>query len=324
MTMFPPGGFSPEQDPEERLCVTEQAMAWYCDMMLLLRAAGAVALVVLILSVLMGATPVHAEELKPAKLSIFESKSDCEVAMASGNFTFYQPKHFGLKNRNTTNGTTRVVVELESDQCRNVLVVSGMKWIPEKKGTKKRANKAADGSVVIYARDDCGNDDITDQQQAPSAPASVVAQAPPAPAVQPPAPTTASPVSGTPSVAPQPVVVHNHPCVNSLEVLDKLREKSKKKDATVNCTPDGGVQITWEEHKKKSGPGFWSSFWNAPMGVPMYGNMGGGVYGGQIYGHPAQNYNYSTAQEIRPYVGGGVLPPCGGGCGNPAVRGGAN
>ncbi len=270
------------------------------------------------------ASKAGAEELK--KPAVFADSEDgrvaCEAALASGKYSHYESTHFGLKSKNPVNDKDRVKLKLEFDQCRHELVVGGWRWVIEKKGTEKRAYKAADGSTTIYARHDCGNPDDTDTlvaSKVPTAPTPMVAQAPPTPApvVVPPAP----PVSASPSVAPQPVVVHNDPCVNSLEVLDKLRAKSKKKDATVTCTPDGGVRVTWEEHKK-SGPGFWSGFWNTPMGVPVYGNVGGG--GGQVYGHQPQNIVGSTLQPIRPYVAGGVLPSCGGGCGNPAVRGGAN
>lgn len=155
----------------------------------------------------------------------------------------------------------------------------------------------------------------------PQPPTAPVVPPAPTPAVQPPAPPAPPQVAqaqqnqviqtGSQASGCDPELVH--------KMLELAQKNGRKNNMSITC---GGMEFRRDQFKpaKPAGQGFWSSFWNAPMGVPIYGNMGGGVYGG----YPAQNYTYSTIQPIRPYVAGGVLPPCGGGCGNPAVRGGAN
>lgn len=83
--------------------------------------------------------------------------SACTAALESGNFRFYEPKYFGLSSRNPTNGVDRVVVPLESNLCIEMLVVGGRRFVVQREGTKFRAYKLPNGSLALYARDDCGN-----------------------------------------------------------------------------------------------------------------------------------------------------------------------
>jgi len=77
--------------------------------------------------------------------------------METGNFRFYEPRYFGLNTKNPTNGTSRIAVQLESPTCLEMLVVGGWKFVAQREGTWFRANNLEDGSLELYARDDCGN-----------------------------------------------------------------------------------------------------------------------------------------------------------------------
>jgi hypothetical protein len=97
----------------------------------------------------------HGQSSKP---NVFRTSDACVAGYLSGNFTFYEPTHFGLKSKNPVNGKDRILAPLESDACLRVLTVSGVAWAPEPKGTQLRwwANK--DGSLKEpYAMEVCGN-----------------------------------------------------------------------------------------------------------------------------------------------------------------------
>lgn len=87
----------------------------------------------------------------------FPTLAACSAALESGAFRFYEPKYFGLRTRNPVNGVDRIVVPLESDQCLQMLVVGGRRFVVQREGTLFRARRLADGSLSLYARDDCGN-----------------------------------------------------------------------------------------------------------------------------------------------------------------------
>ncbi len=90
---------------------------------------------------------------------MFDSEEECVKTLLSDDFSFYEPKYFGLKNKNPVNGTTKVVAPLEQDACVYMLTVSGKKWVPQSDGTEFRFEKDANGNLktVPYARNDCGN-----------------------------------------------------------------------------------------------------------------------------------------------------------------------
>ena len=88
---------------------------------------------------------------------MFETQESCDSALHSGNFTYYEPKYFGLKDKNPVNGTTKVRAPLETDECIPMLTVSGWKHVVQKTGTMMRWDVNPDGSLTLYARDDCGN-----------------------------------------------------------------------------------------------------------------------------------------------------------------------
>jgi hypothetical protein len=111
--------------------------------------------VLLLLAVLAcGAT---AEAQVPAKPNMFPTLASCNAALLSGHVRFYEPKYFGLTTRNPVNNADRVVVPLETDLCLEMLVVGGRQFVAQREGTLFRALKRADGSLALYARDDCGN-----------------------------------------------------------------------------------------------------------------------------------------------------------------------
>ena len=122
----------------------------------------------------------------------FVTPAACEAARTLGNFRYYEPSYFGLKGRNPVNGTTKIRVLLEHDLCIDMEVVGGRKFVVQKEGTPFRANVLADGSLQLYARDDCGNGVFGTTLPAPPTPPLPVVVAPAAasPPVAAPAPTT--------------------------------------------------------------------------------------------------------------------------------------
>lgn len=89
--------------------------------------------------------------------NMFPTMAACSAALESGAFRFYEPKYFGLRTKNPVNGIDRVVVPLESNLCLEMLVVGGHRFVAQREGTLFRAHRLADGSLSLYARDDCGN-----------------------------------------------------------------------------------------------------------------------------------------------------------------------
>ena len=87
----------------------------------------------------------------------FPTLAKCTAAMESGSFRFYEPKYFGLNPNKPANSRDRIVVPLEGDTCLEMLVVGGRQFVAQREGTLFRAQKQPDGSLSLYARDDCGN-----------------------------------------------------------------------------------------------------------------------------------------------------------------------
>lgn len=108
-----------------------------------------------ILAVLTWNTGAQAQP--PALPNVFPTLRACNEALRSGYLRFYEPRYYGLKTRNPVNHRDRVVVPLESDTCLEMLVVGGRRFIAQREGTLFRAQRLADGSLSLYARDDCGN-----------------------------------------------------------------------------------------------------------------------------------------------------------------------
>jgi hypothetical protein len=126
----------------------------------------------------------------PEKPNMFATMSACTAALESGSLRFYEPKYFGLRTNNPVNNTDRVVVSLESDTCLEMLVVGGRRFVAQREGTLFRALKLPDGSLSLYARDDCGN------------PVYGVVYPPPPPALR----TDVLRIPATPVLEPPPVV----------------------------------------------------------------------------------------------------------------------
>ena len=99
----------------------------------------------------------QAQTTVSAMPNMFPTLSACQEAVRAGRFRFYEPRYFGLKTRNPVNDQDRIVVPLESDTCLEMLVVGGRQFVAQREGTAFRARKLADGSLALYARNDCGN-----------------------------------------------------------------------------------------------------------------------------------------------------------------------
>lgn len=93
----------------------------------------------------------------PAAPNTFATLDACSEALKTGQLRFYEPKFFGLATRNPVDNRSRIVVPLESDVCLEMLVVGGRRFVAQREGTLFRAHRLADGSLSLYARDDCGN-----------------------------------------------------------------------------------------------------------------------------------------------------------------------
>jgi hypothetical protein len=114
-------------------------------------------LMALVLAVPLDALAQKPAEVSPDKPNMFTTKAACEEALESGNFRYYVPKFYGHNSRQPVDGVNRVVVPLESDTCLEMQVVGGRKFVVQKEGTMFRAHRNSDGSLSLYARDDCGN-----------------------------------------------------------------------------------------------------------------------------------------------------------------------
>jgi hypothetical protein len=88
---------------------------------------------------------------------MFTTGAECKSALASGEFSFYKPKFFGLHDKELPNGSTRVKVPLEQAACIHMQTTAGMKYVPQPAGTELRAFQDANGNLTFYARHDCGN-----------------------------------------------------------------------------------------------------------------------------------------------------------------------
>ncbi|HEV7702387.1 MAG TPA: hypothetical protein VGO63_03030 [Candidatus Paceibacterota bacterium] len=110
--------------------------------------------VIVLLSAIFGLSAAVSAQSKPDK---FSSKASCEAALTSGNYTVYEPKYFGLKDKNPVNGTTRITAPLETTECLEEFTVVGSRWVVQNAGTMMRWNVNPDGTLSLYARDDCGN-----------------------------------------------------------------------------------------------------------------------------------------------------------------------
>ncbi len=99
----------------------------------------------------------HAYATTPVAPNTFSTLAACNGALQSGEFRYYEPRYFGLNAKNPVNGVDRIRVQLESAQCIRMLVVGGEKYVAQREGTYFRAYRLPDGSLQLYARDDCGN-----------------------------------------------------------------------------------------------------------------------------------------------------------------------
>lgn len=95
------------------------------------------------------------------KQSIFNTQKECETALSSGDFAYYIPVDIRDKEKNPIDNTTVFPVKLEGDQCRLQKTMKGEKWVIQMGDTLLRARKNESGELKIFARDDCGNADLT-------------------------------------------------------------------------------------------------------------------------------------------------------------------
>ncbi|HXV26676.1 MAG TPA: hypothetical protein VD862_01475 [Candidatus Paceibacterota bacterium] len=103
------------------------------------------------------AAPAVVRAQAPAPPNTFATMAECSGALVSGAYRYYEPKYFGLRNNEPADGKSRVVVPLESDTCLEMLVVGGRRFVVQREGTLFRAFRRTDGTLVLYARNDCGN-----------------------------------------------------------------------------------------------------------------------------------------------------------------------
>lgn len=97
--------------------------------------------------------PINAETTP----TMFLTQKACDAALLSGNFTPYEAKFLGLAGEKPVNGTTRVLVPLETDACVNMLTTAGRKWVVQLTGTEFRAYRDEDNNLTFYSLNICGN-----------------------------------------------------------------------------------------------------------------------------------------------------------------------
>jgi hypothetical protein len=140
--------------------------------------------------------------------NIFRTLGDCGAAMSSGRFRFYEPKYLSDHKKNPVNGNNRVEVLLPEDMCVPLFTVVGCRVVVQREGTKYRANKLPDGSLELYARDDCGNATCGKVVLPPPQPASTPTPVPSRSPSRPIAPRIIQALpSPTPTPTPEPTPV---------------------------------------------------------------------------------------------------------------------
>jgi hypothetical protein len=133
----------------------------------------------------------------------FPTLASCTEALASGRLRYYEPRYFGLAAREPVDGRERIRVPLESDLCLEMLVVGGVRFVAQREGTVFRARRLADGSLSLYARDDCGNPVYGAILPAAAPPPPEPAALPSRPTFNPPEPVTVIPVRAVAPPAPK-------------------------------------------------------------------------------------------------------------------------
>lgn len=121
-------------------------------------------LIAVVLAALMSvySVPVLGTETKaPTKQSMFLTQKACESALANNDYTYYVPVFIGDKTKNPIDNVNVFGVKLEANQCRRQHTMKGVLWVVQPEGTLMRARKGEDGELIIFARDDCGNMDVT-------------------------------------------------------------------------------------------------------------------------------------------------------------------
>ena len=90
--------------------------------------------------------------------NMFPSEKECINALSStGNYIIYQPKYFDHKADKSVDGVGRVNMPLPKTACVHMWTRNKWQWVVQSAGTAMRAEKKKDGTLLIYARDDCGN-----------------------------------------------------------------------------------------------------------------------------------------------------------------------
>jgi len=227
------------------------------------------------------------------KLNAFSTKEACLNAMRSGDFTFYEPKFFGLRGKNPVDGKTKKTAQLEEDACVNMLTVGGVKWVPQQKGTTFRFWVNNDESLgYAYARDDCGNP--------------VYEVAYPSSSEQP--SSDQQPTEPTNTPTQQQVQQQLSNCANTEHLLAQAQAGDRRKkniSVSVVCEGTKVEVVDFKPSKPASsnggGEGFWHRFWDEPVvGVPVeygYGGYNTGWGGGY-------NRNWNSGNRGNNHGGG--------------------
>ncbi|MFA6077987.1 MAG: hypothetical protein WC724_03135 [Candidatus Paceibacterota bacterium] len=86
----------------------------------------------------------------------FDKKNQCMSALTTGEYRYYVPKAKYLKKLPLADGEGRQVLPIEKDACVHMFTIHGWQWVAQRDGDKFRF-EVKDGTLKIYARDDCGN-----------------------------------------------------------------------------------------------------------------------------------------------------------------------
>lgn len=86
----------------------------------------------------------------------FDKKTQCLLALTTGEYRYYVPKAKYLKKLPLADGEGRQVLPIEKDACVHMFTIHGWQWVAQRDGDRFRF-EVKDGTLKIYARDDCGN-----------------------------------------------------------------------------------------------------------------------------------------------------------------------
>lgn len=90
---------------------------------------------------------------------VWQTEYQCNLALESGKYAVYVPADTRKKSVNRIDNKTIFGVYLPQEQCREQWTMLGWKYVVHPTTVPLRARKNAQGELVVFARDDCGNPD---------------------------------------------------------------------------------------------------------------------------------------------------------------------